>query len=405
MKKLFQINVSVNSGSTGRIVEGIGALAQKNGYESWAAWGRTAMHSQLHLVRIGTKFNYMEHGAETRIFDNHGLASRSATRQLIREMDKIKPDIIHLHNIHGYFLNYPLLFDYLRRIDVPVVWTLHDCWSFTGHCAHFDSCGCDRWKTGCHHCPQKMSYPASYLFDQSRKNYEEKQKWFTCLKKLHVISVSHWLDNLVGESFLHDQYHTVIYNGIDTDTFSPSQKQSAIRRSLQITDDQIMLLGVASVWGERKGLKDFIELSKSLSPQQKIVLIGLTKKQIQNLPSNIIGIERTESAKQLAGFYSAADVVLNLSKEESFGLTTIEGFSCGTPGIGYNCTATPELFSPTTGYVVPSGNISEILSCIELIQKRGKKFYSSACRNYALAHFRKEDCFSKYIDLYDAINR
>jgi len=153
---------------------------------------------------------------ESRIFDNHGLASRSATKQLLRRMTEIQPDIVHLHNIHGYYLNYPLLFDYIEKTNVPVVWTLHDCWPFTGHCAFFSACGCDRWKTGCHHCPQKGKYPASYLLDCSRRNYDLKKQTFSRLKNLHIVSVSHWLDDLAGQSFLQNHSHSVIHNGIDT---------------------------------------------------------------------------------------------------------------------------------------------------------------------------------------------
>ena len=220
-----------------------------------------------------------------------------------------------------------------------------------------------------------------------------------------LVSVSQWLDSLVSQSFFKNASHTFIYNGVDTDVFSPSSSANNfdIRYAHGIQQDEMMILGVAGVWTERKGLGDFIELSKLLSPQHKIVLIGLSKKQIKNLPLNIAGIEHTESTKKLAEYYSAADVVLNLSREETFGLTTVEGFSCGTPGIGYNCTATPELFTSNTGYIVSAGDYSSLLNCISLIQKNKKKNYSAACRNHVLSHFRQEDRFQEYIDLYKQI--
>ncbi len=401
--RIVQINVTANSGSTGRIAEGIGRAAQKAGFESWIAYGRYANESTSHLIRIGEKKDYIEHGIESRILDNHGLASRSATTSFLKKIDVIKPDLIHLHNIHGYYINYKLLFQYIQQKKTPVVWTFHDCWPFTGHCTHFTFCGCDRWKTGCHNCPQKQTYPICYFFDRSRKNYEEKKACFNSIQNLTIVSVSNWLDDLVSQSFLKDHKRLVIHNGIDTDVFAPSSNAKEIRMKHGIQEDQTMLLGVASVWSERKGLQDFIELSKRLSPKEKIVLIGLTGKQIGSLPQNIIGLERTESTQQLAELYSAADIVLNLSKEESFGLTTVEGLSCGTPGIGYESTATPELFTLETGFIVPQGDIESVLHGIGIIQKKGKNAYFSACRKYALTHFRAKDRFQDYINLYHSI--
>lgn len=401
--RILQINVTANSGSTGRVSEGIGKAAQKAGFDSFIAYGRYANQSSSHLIKIGTKIDHYEHAIESRLFDNHGLSSRLATGSFLKVIDKIKPDIIHLHNIHGYFLNYPKLFHYLTQADIPVVWTLHDCWPFTGHCSYFDKCGCDRWKLGCHHCPQKQSYPKSLFRDRSKQNYEVKKNVFNSSRNLTIVSVSHWLDNLVTFSFFKEHNHFVIHNGIDTDVFAPSPNNYKIRQKHNIQNDEMMLLGVASVWTQRKGLHDFFELSKLLPPQQKIVLVGLNNKQIKSLPHNIIGVERTESTKQLAEYYSAADIVLNLSQEETFGLTTVEGFSCGVPGIGYNCTATPELFTSETGYVISPGDYSSLLECIRVIQKTGKKKYSQACRNRALAHFRQEDRFQDYINLYNGI--
>lgn len=400
---ILQINVTANSGSTGRIAEGIGIAAQHTGFDSWIAYGRHANPSSSHLIKIGSKLDHFEHAIETRLFDNHGLASRSATVSFLKSLNKVKPDLIHFHNIHGYFLNYKLLFQYIKENNIPVIWTIHDCWPFTGHCAYFTLCGCSKWKSGCFSCPQSKTYPSSFLFDRSKKNYFEKKTTFSSLGNLTLVSVSKWLNDLVSQSFLKQFKNTYIYNGIDTAVFAPSSDNQMNRYKLGFKQDETMLLGVASVWSNRKGLQDYIKLSKFLSPKQKIVLVGLTKKQIKKLPQNIIAIERTESTKHLAELYSAADIVLNLSKEETFGLTTVEGFSCGTPGIGYNCTATPELFTQATGYIVSAGNISELLTAIDSISKKGKRAYSSPCRNYAITHFRAEDKFQQYINLYKHI--
>lgn len=401
--RILQINVTANWGSTGRIAEGIGIAAQKDGFDSWMAWGRYSTHSQSHLIQIGSKLDYIEHGMESRIFDNHGLASRRATAIFLRTVDRITPDLIHLHNIHGYYLNYRTLFQYIKDKNIPVVWTLHDCWPFTGHCCYFDKYGCNRWKKGCFSCPQKNKYPSSYIFDRSQHNYEEKKKCFTSLKELHIVSVSRWLDDLVVQSFLNKEYHLIIHNGIDTELFSPSANRFSIRRMLQITDDEFMLLGVASVWSERKGLHDFIELSKQIPPRHRIVLIGLRKAQIKSLPHNIIGVERTESTKQLAEYYSAADLFLNLTYEDNYPTTNLEAISCGTPCLTYRTGGSPESVTPETGFVVPQGDLEAVMECVETVREKGKQFYSTACRNFALAHFRQEDRFQDYINLYNRI--
>ena len=397
-KKLLQINTVANSGSTGHIAEGIGLLALQNEMESYIAYGRWAKPSKSKLIQIGTKTDYLWHGIESRIFDNHGLASRRATADFLKTLDSIKPDIVHLHNIHGYYLNYRMLFQYLAERELPVVWTLHDCWPFTGHCVHYDFCGCDRWKTGCHHCPQKKTYPASYLFDRSQKNYEEKKHFFSLPGKMIIVPVSQWLSDQVASSFLKDYPRKVICNGIDTDVFHPYD-QEEMKRKFGFGGEKIVL-GVASVWSPRKGLKDFIELSSSLPREYRIVLVGLSEKQKHGLPANITGISRTESAAELAQLYSAADVVLNLSREETFGLTTVEGFACGTPGIAYNKTASPELFTKEVGYVVEAGDMKGVMTKIQQLTQEGKFKYTDSCRKHALSHFQMQDRFRNYIELY-----
>ena len=291
MLTLLQINVVGNSGSTGRITEAIGNTAMGNGFESYVAYGRWAMPSRSELIKIGRKADYLRHGIESRIFDNHGLASRKATRDFVKKVGEIKPDIIHLHNIHGYYLNYPSFFQYLAEINVPVVWTLHDCWAFTGHCAYYAFCGCDRWKTQCHDCPQKKTYPASFLFDRSRKNYIDKKHFFNLPENMTIVPVSKWLADQVAESFLGNYPCRMIYNGVNTDIFRPYD-QNEIKDTKGWIGKKI-LLGVASTWSPRKGLSDFIKLSAVLPENYQIVLVGLSEKQMKNLPENITCIAKT----------------------------------------------------------------------------------------------------------------
>ena len=276
MKKLLQINSVVNSGSTGRIAEEIGQTAIAAGWESYIAYGRNNRPSQSKLIKIGSDLDIKMHGLQTRLFDRHGLGSKSATQELVEKIEKIKPDIIHLHNIHGYYINIEILFKYLQNTNIPVVWTFHDCWPITGHCSYFSFVGCDKWKTQCFSCPQKTDYPASWFIDRSEKNFNLKKKLFTSLPNVTLVPVSKWLYGILEESFLQNYPLKVIHNGINTEVFRPSTGDAF--RAKHHFDNKFILLGVASVWSPRKGLKDFIALSKVLNNDFQIVLVGLTRK-------------------------------------------------------------------------------------------------------------------------------
>ena len=402
--KLLQINVCANSGSTGRIAESIGRFVMSNGWESVIAYGRYANKSENQLIKIGNKLDMIVHGILTRIFDNHsfGFSSRRATLNFIKEIDRIKPNIIHIHNSHGYYLNTEILFNYLSKKDIPIIWTQHDCWAFTGHCSHFDFVGCDKWKTECHNCPQKNEYPKSLLNDRSRKNYHNKKKIFNSLNNLTIVSVSKWLSEKVNESFLKNYNSKVIYNGVDLKLFYPKKSRTEIDEKHSL-NGKYLLLGVATTWSERKGLQDFVKLSKLLDNTFVIVLIGLDKNQLENLPENIIGLDRTESQEELCSFYSSADLFLNLSVEETFGLTTAEALSCGVPSIVYNVTACPELISEETGFVVERQDINELFNTIKKIKDIGKSQFTSACRNRAISLFDENKVNLEYFNLYNEI--
>jgi len=400
MPKLLQICVEGNTGSTGRIAEGIGNYVQNYGWESYIAHGRFPRPSSSNIIRIGTKFDVFFHGILTRLFDMHGLGSKLATKRLIKKIEFIKPDLIHLHHLHGYYINIEILFNYLKDENIPVVWTFHDCWSFTGHCAHFDFIGCNKWKTACFKCPQKTKYPASYIFDRSKKNFYLKKKLFTSLNNLTIVSVSNWLDKIVSESFFRDTNHIVIYNGIDTKIFKPNK--IGVRNKYNLTD-KFLILGVANTWDTRKGLDDFIELSSMLKENEIIFLIGLDQKQLKYLPQNIQGIKRTENQSELRDFYSSADIFFNPSVEETFGLTTAESLSCGTPAIVYNSTASPEIIDDKTGFLVEKKDINMVLESIKKIKKTGKNRYVSDCVERVNNRFNIKKNHKEYFLLYDKL--
>lgn len=399
MPTLLQINVSANSGSTGRIAEQLGQYVLTQGWQSYIAYGRRCKKSKSEVIRIGTKLDFSFHVLKTRLLDKHGLGSVIATRKFLDQISWIKPDIVHLHNIHGYYINYPILFDYLAKNNIPVVWTMHDNWPISGHCTYFADIDCAKWKTGCNTCPKKHNYPSSVFLDNSSYNYALKKRHFTSLQRMTIISVSKWLCSIIKESFLADYPLRIINNGVDLNVFYPHNNCKELREKYKIIN-KFILLGVASTWDKRKGLADYIKLSASLSDDYVIVLVGLSKKQKALLPVNIIGIERIEDVHELAQLYSAADIVLNLSSQESFGMTTIEGFACGTPGIVFNCTASPELISPETGFIIEQGDINQLINVIEKIKSIGKKHFTVNCRKRAELYYNLEMQCQNYMQLY-----
>ncbi len=401
MNTLLQINVEVNFGSTGRIAEDIGQLAIHDGWTSYIAYGRKKRNSASRLIPIGNRWNHFIHLLQTRFLDQHGLASKRATRAFISRIKDIQPSIIHLHNIHGYYINYELLFEYLSTSNIPIVWTLHDCWAITGHCTHFTEVGCTKWQTSCHQCPQLDVYPSSLGRDRSKKNQFQKKAAFNRLKNLMLVPVSEWLSGIYKKSFLSHHNCRTIPNGVDTTVFQPTSYTNLLEKyQLKGT---FIILGVASVWSEKKGLQDFISLSKLLQSDEIVVLIGLTKKQLGQLPHNIIGIERTENIKELAQWYSLADVYVNTSLEESFGLTNAEALACGTPIIVYDATASPEMVVPEVGFINEKKNIELLYRNIDQIKQDGKQYYSNACRNRALDRYDKNKIYAEYLELYSEL--
>lgn len=397
MFKLLQINTTYNWGSTGRIAEEIGQKVISKGWINYVAYGRHINKGISNPIKIGTKWEIYIHALLTRFLDKHGLGSKKATNELIKQINRIKPDIIHLHNIHGYYINYPILFNFLAKKNIPIVWTLHDCWSFTGHCSHYIYEKCERWKLECHQCPQKNSYPSSYLLDRSKKNYNNKKDSFTSVKNMIIVPVSNWLATEVKESFLNKYPIQVIHNGIDLNTFSPIKTETPNINSKK----EYVILGVASVWGERKGLTDCIELSKLLPENYSITLIGLTKKQIKNLPPNIKGLERTDSIQELAKYYSKANVFLNPTYEDSFPTTNLEALACGTPVITYRTGGSIEAIDDKTGVIVEPGNIKQLAEKTQwMCNRTDLEQVRINCRKRAIELFDKNNRYEDYYQLY-----
>lgn len=356
------LNSYAGYGSTGRLAEETCIRLEQEGHTVVLCHGRKKVNCQtIRTYRIDYSIEIAIHGILARIFDDQGLNSRYATYRFLKWMDNYRPDAILMNNIHGYYLNYEMLFNYIKKNNIKVEWTLHDCWAMTGHCAYFSAAGCNKWKTQCKKCPEKKAYPSSYLFDKSKRNYRKKKNSFTGVKQLKIIVPSKWLKGLVEQSFLSEYPVEVRYNQIDNNIFKPTA--NTFKKDYGI-EDKIMLLGVASDWSRRKGLNDFFELSKKIDDRYVIVLVGLSDKQKRKLNAKIIPVSKTNDIKELAKIYSSADVFINPSKEETFGMTTVESQACGTNAIVYKNTACEEVIENSAGIAINPG-VNSIVSELE----------------------------------------
>jgi putative colanic acid biosynthesis glycosyltransferase len=398
--KILQINTTYNSGSTGRIASQIGEKISILNGKSYIAYGRgKAISKYSKLFKIGSKIDFYLHVLVTRFFDLHGFASRLKTKKLIKYIDTIDIDIVHLHNIHGYYLNLSILFNYLKKRNLPVVWTLHDCWTFTGHCAHYMFLNCRKWEHYCNRCPQLNSYPSSVFWDNSKNNFFEKKKLFTSLPNLTLVPVSKWLETELNKSFFINSNIKQIYNGVDLNCFDPNRKiENYI--SMEKLKNKKLILGVANVWTEKKGYSDFLSLSKILPHDYQIVLIGVNKRQLNSLNKNIIGIMKTECLEELVWWYTNALVLFNPTYEDTYPTVNLESIACGTPVITYRTGGSPESLSDGTGFVIDKGELNFVLNCIEVLASQDRLQIGKKCRDYAIANFNNSDSIEKYIQLY-----
>lgn len=398
--KVVQINSYCGIGSTGRIAVEISKKLDEMKCENYIFYG-VGDSEYKNGIKFGGFINVRLHQIATRLLGKHGFYSKVATKNLIKELSKINPDIIHLHNIHGHYINIEILFDYLVTNNKKVVWTLHDCWSFTGHCAYFEFNECEKWKRLCHDCPALKDYPVSLIFDRSKESYIDKKKIFNELESLMLITPSKWLASQVKQSFLKNIPVRVINNGIDLELFRPMVKTN-IRQKFNIKS-KFIILGVASYWSKRKGFKFFLELSPLLEQDEVIIMVGVDDKQQGLLPDNIIGINRTDSIDELVDIYSASDVFINPTLEDNFPTTNIEALACGTPVITFNSGGSPEIVDKKTGFVIGKGNIKELLGAIREVKMKGKKYYSKECYLRAWENYNKDSKYHEYVKVYDSM--
>lgn len=388
MKVMF-VNIVYDTGSTGRIVKKIADTYKKMGAEVLVAYGRSKQAESDSTYYFGNKISFYWHVLMSMLFGRHGLHSTRETENLIQKIKEFNPDTIHLHNLHGYYLNVKLLMSYLKTTDIKIVYVQHDCWTVSGSAAHFDYYGCKEWDDGCIICNNTKEYPKALFIKRQRKNFQWKKEVFSGHKDMIIITVSNWMKDIISTTYL-NQYDIIrIYNGVDLDIF----KQ---KRSSSLDRDKIKILGVANVWTDQKGLNDFISLSSKISSNYEITLVGLSRKQIKSLPQNIKGIEQTNSIDELAVIYQESDIYLNLSVEETMGLTTVEAMACGTPCIVYDRTAVPEIMDENTGVIVESNNIESLVN--EILSFNFEKYTSDRARTRA-EYFTETKMLEGYIGL------
>ena len=359
--RVLIINSVCGIRSTGRICTDIAAKYMADGHEVKIAYGRETVPQEFRpiAVPIGSKTGTYVNALKARLLDNEGFNAKKSTKAFLKWAEDYDPDLLWLHNLHGYYINLEMLFSWIKsRPRMEVKWTLHDCWAFTGHCAHFAFVGCDRWQTGCHDCPQTKEYPAAYI-SSCKENYRKKQELFLGVKKMTLITPSRWLAGLVGQSFLKDYPVEVRYNTIDRAVFKPTEGDFRGKYGLQ---GKKVILGVASTWSERKGLSDFIKLAGRLPEAYRIVLVGVTEAQKRLLPENVLGIIRTENPGELAQIYTAADVFVNLTYEDTYPTVNLEAQACGTPVITYRTGGSVESVPPAQ--IVDAGDMDGLVQMI-----------------------------------------
>lgn len=361
--KILMINVVCGIRSTGRMCTDLASVLEEQGHEVKIAYGRENVPEQFqkYAVRIGNDRDVKLHGGKARVLDGAGFGSRQATIRFIEWVKKFEPDVIHLHNLHGYYIHMEILFEYLRNCGKKIIWTLHDCWSFTGHCVYFDYAGCGKWKTGCGKCPQKKEYPSCIGLGASKRNYQRKKSLFTGIPSLTLVTPSRWLSGLVKQSFMAEYEVRVIPNGVDTKVFRSTENR--LREKYKLADKKVVL-GVAAVWDRRKGLEDFVKLSKRLPAEYQIVLAGVTKEQAASLPDTMVTIEKTDNPKELAAWYTLADVFVNPTLEDNYPTTNLESIACGTPVVTYDTGGSSES-AGMFGVSVPKKDIDQLAEAVQ----------------------------------------
>ncbi len=395
--RVFQLNTFCGVKSTGRIALEIAKLVEADGGECRIGYGVPELipEAERFAYRIGSPVERKLHAAMRKLLDAEGYGSYFGTRALIHTLKSFQPDVIHLHNLHGCYLDLPLLFGYLRTAQVPIVWTLHDCWPFTGHCAYFDYCACTKWKTQCHDCPQQRNYPICIGLDGSQRNYRMKKRLFSPLLSLTLVAPCEWMTEPLSESFLGDHPVRVIPNGVNLNVFHPVQSDLRTRYSLQ---NKRVVLAVASEWDERKGLRYLLKAAQEMGESYRFVVIGLSEAQCSELPQNMLGLTHTADAQELAAWYTTADCFVNPTLEDNMPMVNLEALARGTPVVVFRTGGCPEAVTEACGTVVDKGDTAAFCQAVQTLCEN-KGAYTQACIERA-KRFDANATFRAYLALY-----
>ena len=400
--KVLQINTTYkNGGSTGRIVYDLQQIQKQENLGAYVAYGfNTSDTFESNTLCLQENFRRKINILRTRIFDHHGFYNEFETKKLLQWINEIKPDIIHLHNIHNHYVNVGMLFDYIKANGIPVIWTLHDCWPFTGHCAYFDFVNCQKWKTGCNNCKSLSDYPKTWFFDRTKKNYMDKQRAFCGVKKLVLCPPSEWLGRLISESFLKEYPINVINNGVDISLFHPAKDILSVKQKLKIVGKK-MILAVANIFNTRKGVEYLQKIPSLLNDDEVLVIVGIRKEQHRLfVHERCITIDRTNNIQELAEYYSSADVFINPTLEDNFPTTNIEALACGTPIVTFHTGGSIECITEKTGIIVKKYDLLGLVNASRKILEKGKSWYTTNCTESARLNYNKQIQYMKYIDLY-----
>ena len=399
MIKIAFINSVAGYGSTGRLID---ELARMDGIEAKVYFGRKKNLSDHETYRMTGFFGNVHHAMRTFLFDDHAFCNTKETERMLKDLDQFHPDLIHLHNLHGYYINTEVLFEHLKEMNIPVIWTLHDCWAFTGHCAHYEAVGCDQWKNGCRHCKNLWTYYPTFNGNHTYDNYVRKKTAFTSLgNNLHIAVPSRWLKSQVEESFLKETECSVISNGIDLKKFYPVK--SAFKEEHNIVGKK-MIVSCSSVWTERKGLNQLEDISYQLPENCVMCVVGTTKKQSKRFSNKTICIERTDSIRKLAEIYSAGDLFVNLTMEETFSMVNVEAQACGCPVATYRSGGSTEMITENTGVIIPKNDIDGMLAVIRDVCADKLVFSETDCVENASC-FSLEKMYDGYMKLYQRVIR
>jgi len=400
--KILQINAVYGQGSTGAIVRDIDLALQNAGAESYVACSRQRQKLLPHnCYVIGNSVDYKIHALYTRLAGKQAYGSTISTLQLLKYMERLQPDIVHLHNLHSNYINLNLLLSYLADNNIKTIITLHDCWFFTGKCFHFSLVGCMKWKEQCGSCPKLKDYVPSWFFDQTSKVYEDKKIKFNAISNLVVVSPSKWMSDQAEQSILKDKLILTINNGVDISVFYPRNVDKSKFDFMK--SKRFIIIGIASKWLHEQNKNTLDYVAKQLDSDSMLLLIGCNEKQINNLPPSVVGMSFVTDRDKLAEIYSLGDVFVNVSWEDTFPTVNIESICCGTPVVTYNTGGSPEVIDVNTGYTVPQGDYFELWRKISEVKKKGKEYYVHRCAKTGHMKFNKNDRYEEYIDLYNRI--